>query len=190
MRLEIVQYGEKVLHQKGKKIEKFDDELMALFEDMVDAMDEAEGIGLASQQVGRALQFCVVDLAGMDPDFEYTIDGSKPPLDLFMPMSICNPKVETIGKPNITVYEEGCLSFPDVRADVERPDWIRCKFQDVNGTKHVIECNGLLGRCIQHEVDHLNGILYIDRMKKRVLKKVQLRINQIQAKTLQRLSQK
>ena len=189
MSLEIVQYGEKVLHQSGEPIESFDRELAQLFEDMVDTMYEAEGIGLAAQQIGKALQFCVVDIRGMDPDYEYTLDGARPPLDLFMPMGICNPKVEAIGKPSITSYEEGCLSFPDLRGDVERPDWIRCAFQDINGVPHTIECNGILGRCIQHEVDHLNGVLFTDRMKKRALKKIQMTVNQIQAKTLQRLSQ-
>lgn len=186
MLLQIVQYGEKVLHQTGKPITKFNDDLVELFEDMVDTMYEAEGIGLAAQQVGLALQFCVVDLTGCDPDFEYTLDGAKPPIDLFMPMAIANPKVE-IMKSEVIPYEEGCLSFPEIRGEVERNDWIRCKFQDLDGIPHVIEANGLLGRCIQHEVDHLNGILFIDRMKKRVLKKIQTPINQLKAKTQQSL---
>ncbi|MCL4156933.1 UNVERIFIED_CONTAM: hypothetical protein GTU68_009483 [Idotea baltica] len=155
------------------QIETFDEELSSLFGDMVDTMYDAEGIGLAAQQIGKALQFCVVDVRGMDPDYE--------------PMGICNPEVEIIGKPEITTYEEGCLSFPDLRGDVERPDWIRCKFQDVQGVAHTIECNGILGRCIQHEVDHLNGVLFIDRMKKRVLKKIQPQVSQIQTNTQQRL---
>ncbi|MBC2605994.1 peptide deformylase [Pelagicoccus albus] len=186
MLLQIVQYGEKVLHQKGEPVTEFDEELRDLFENMVDTMYEAEGIGLAAQQVGLALQFCVVDLKGCDPDFEYTFDGAKPPLDLFMPIGMCNPKVEVLD-PKEESYEEGCLSFPDIRADVERPEKIRCEYQDINGNPHVIEADGLFGRCIQHEVDHLNGILFTDRMRKRVLKKIQLPINQLKAKTLQRL---
>jgi len=186
MRLQIVQYGEKVLHQTGEPITEFDAELRTLFEDMVDTMYEAEGIGLAAQQIGMASQFCVVDLNGCDPDFEYTLDGAKPPMDLFMPMALCNPKVELLDS-EVTSYEEGCLSFPNIRGDVERTDWIRCEYQDIDGNPHVIEANGLLGRCIQHEVDHLNGILFTDRMKKRVLKKIQMPVNQLKAKTLQRL---
>ncbi|MDQ8202520.1 peptide deformylase [Pelagicoccus sp. SDUM812003] len=186
MVLQIVQYGEKVLHQSGEPVTSFDDELAELFEDMVDTMYEAEGIGLAAQQIGKALQFCVVDLQGADPDFEYTLDGATPPMELFMPMGLCNPKVTPIESPE-TTYEEGCLSFPDIRGDVDRPDWIRCEYQDIDGAPHIIECNGLLGRCIQHEVDHLNGILFTDRMKKRVLKKIQLPINQLKARTQQRL---
>ncbi|MBK1878419.1 peptide deformylase [Pelagicoccus mobilis] len=189
MLLQIVQYGEKVLHETGKPVTEFDQELRTLFENMVDTMYEAEGIGLAAQQIGKALQFCVVDLNGCDPDFEYTLDGSKPPMDLFMPMALCNPKVELI-ESEVTSYEEGCLSFPNIRGDVERTDWIRCEFQDLDGTPHTIEANGLLGRCIQHEVDHLNGILFTDRMKKRMLKKIQLPVNQLKAKTLQRLKKR
>lgn len=186
MPLKIVQYGEKVLHQPGVPIAEFDKELHTLFEDMVETMYEAEGIGLAAQQVGLAKQFCVVDLEGCDPDFEYTLDGAKPPLDFFMPMAIANPKLEFIDSPK-TTYEEGCLSFPEIRGDVERTDWIRCEFQDLDGGAHVLEANGLFGRCIQHEVDHLNGILFTDRMTKRVLKKIQLPLNALKAKTVRRL---
>ena len=189
MDLEIVLYGEKILRQTGSPVEKFDSDLRELFDAMVVAMGKAEGIGLAAQQIGKALQFCVVDLRGMDPDFDYTYDGAKPPLDLIMPMAICNPRIDILD-PRETVYEEGCLSFPDIRGDIDRPDWIRCTFQDIDGVDHVIECNGLLGRCIQHEVDHLNGVLFIDRMKRKVLKRIQLPINQLKAATFQRLQAK
>lgn len=188
MLLQIVQYGEKALREPGEPVTDFDAELAKLFDDMVDTMYEADGIGLAAQQIGKPLQFCVVDLTGCDPDFEYTLDGATPPFELFMPLGLCNPKVEAL-KSMETSYEEGCLSFPDIRGEVERPDWIRCEFQDIEGGPHLIECNGLLSRCIQHEVDHLNGILFIDRMKKRALKKIQAPVNQLKAKTQQRLRQ-
>lgn len=175
-----------MLHKMGEPITEFDDELRTLFDDMVDTMYEAEGIGLAAQQVGLAKQFCVVDLTGCDPDFEYLLDGAKPPLDLFMPIGMCNPKVEVLEGP-VVAYEEGCLSFPDIRGDVERVEKIRCEYLDVYGAPHVIEANGLFGRCIQHEVDHLNGVLFIDRMRKRVLKKIQLPVNQLKATTLRRM---
>lgn len=187
--MEIVQYGEKVLHEVGKPVTEFDSKLRTLFEDMVDTMYEAEGIGLAAQQVGLALQFCVVDLNGCEPDFKYKLDGATPPLDLIMPMGLCNPKVELLAPKDVSTCEEGCLSFPDIRGDVERAEWIRCEYQDIYGNPHIIECDGLFGRCIQHEVDHLNGILFTDRMKKRMFKKIQLPVNQLKAKTLQRLKQ-
>jgi len=185
MALEIVHYGEEVLHQKGAPVTNFDESLKSLFEEMVETCIEAEGIGLASQQIGKALMFCVVDLRGVEIDFDYALDGTKPPLELFNPIGICNPKVSLIDSPK-TVYEEGCLSFPDIRGDVERPDWIRCEYQDISGIPHTIECNGLLGRCIQHEVDHLNGILFTERMKKKVLKRIQPAVNELKERTLQR----
>lgn len=184
--MEIVQYGDNVLHETGKPVIDFDANLRSLFEDMVDTMHEAEGIGLAAQQVGLALQFCVVDLTGCDLDFEYTLDGTSPPMELFMPMALCNPKVTQLAPKEKTIYEEGCLSFREIRGDVERSEWIRCEFQDLDGNPHMIECDGLLGRCILHEVDHLNGVLFIDRMKKRALKKIQMQVNQLKAQTLQK----
>lgn len=186
MVLKIVQYGEKVLHEIGKPISEFDGKLKKLFEDMVETMIDAEGIGLAAQQIGKALQFCVVDLRGMDPEYEYELDGTTPPVDLFMPIGMCNPKIDFLESEDLP-YEEGCLSFPEIRGDVVRPDLIRCSYQDVDGTPHVIVCDDLLGRCIQHEVDHLNGILFTDRMKKRVIKKIQQPINDLKAKTLREL---
>ena len=187
MTLEIVQYGEDILHQKGKEVTRFDAELKTLFENMVDTCIEAEGIGLASQQIGKALMFCVVDLRDIEADFEYKLDGTSPPLDLFNPIGMCNPTVTFIESEK-TTYEEGCLSFPDIRGDVDRPDWIRCEYQDIQGNPHVIECNGLLGRCIQHEVDHLNGILFTEQMRKKIFKRIQPEVNQLKAKTLIRLS--
>lgn len=183
MSLEIVHYGEDILLQKGEPITLFDESLRSLFDEMVETCIEAEGIGLAAQQIGRALMFCVVDLRGVEIDFDYTLDGIKPPLDLFNPIGMGNPIVTVIDSPK-TVYEEGCLSFPDIRGDVERPDWIRCEYQDIDGNPHTLECNGLLGRCIQHEVDHLNGILFTDRMKKSVLKKIWPEVIELRNRTL------
>ena len=85
-----------------------------------------------------------------------------------MPMVITNPVVAAVEEPT-TKYEEGCLSFPGIRGDVVRPDEITVKYQDEHGTPHVLHCNGLFSRCIQHEADHINGVLFIDRMDKTVL---------------------
>jgi peptide deformylase len=165
MSLAIVHYNAPVLRQKGEVIITFDVSVAKLAADMVKAMHAASGIGLAAQQIGRALQLCVIDLRDTDRDFSWELDGAQPPLELIMPMVIANPKVELLPSAK-TVYEEGCLSFPEIRGDVPRPDLIRVTFQDAQGTPHVLVCNGLFGRCIQHEVDHLNGTLFIDRMDK------------------------
>ena len=172
MSLRIVHYNDPVLRAKGEKVASFDKALISLAAQMVDAMHDAAGIGLAAQQVGRALQLCVVDLRDSDAEFSYELDGVRQPLDLIMPMVIANPKVAiTPGTPP-TIYEEGCLSFPKIRGDVERQDAITLSFQDQHGIPHTLKCDGLLARCIQHEVDHLNGVLFIDRMDKKTRAKV------------------
>jgi peptide deformylase len=168
MPLGIVHYNDPVLRTKGEKIAVFDKELAHFADQMIETMHEARGIGLAAQQVGRALQVCVVDLRAADADFDWKLDGSKPPLELFMPMVLVNPKVSVARKTPTAVLEEGCLSFPEIRGDVERAQVLTTKYFDQHGLPHALECSGLFARCILHEVDHLNGILFIDRMEKTV----------------------
>ena len=181
MILRVTQYGEPILRTVGEPITEFDDDLAQLADDMVDTMYDEDGIGLAAQQVNLALQFCVLDVRppeGEKAPFEYSFDGKQPPLDLIMPMALANPKV-TITDQSEDVYEEGCLSFPDVRGRVTRPIGVRCEFQDTEGNLHVLEATGLLGRCILHETDHLNGKLFIDNMNKRDLQRMTPRIKKI-----------
>ena len=166
MSLRIVHYNNPVLRAKGEKVTVFDGALAEFATEMIEAMHEAGGIGLAAQQVGRPLQLCVVDLREAEVDFTWELDGARPPLDLFMPMIMANPQVSFVPGTTETSYEEGCLSFPKIRGDVVRPDAIIAKFQDERGVPHLLRCDGLFARCIQHEVDHLNGILFIDRMDK------------------------
>lgn len=168
MSLRIVHYNDPVLRRKGEKVAAFDGSLAALVAEMIAAMHRAEGIGLAAQQVGRALQVCVVDLRESDAEFTWELDGKRLPLDLFMPMALVNPHVTVTAGTKETVYEEGCLSFPKIRGDVVRPDAITVKFHDERGGAHTLKCDGLFSRCIQHEVDHLNGVLFIERMDKKV----------------------
>ncbi len=167
MPLRIVHYNEPVLRTKGEKVTAFDPALADLADDMIDAMHDAGGIGLAAQQIGRALQLCVVDLRESDADFSWELDGARPPLDLFMPLVIANPQITVTPGTEKTLFEEGCLSFPKIRGDVERPEGITVKFQDQHGVPHILKCDGLFSRCIQHEADHLNGVLFIDRMDKK-----------------------
>lgn len=181
MRLRVTQYGEPILREIGKPVTEFNAELAQLANDMVETMYDEEGIGLAAQQIGKALQICIVDVRppeGVEVPFSYSYDGKQAPLDLFMPMTICNPKI-TIIDDREDVYEEGCLSFPGVNGKVNRPIGVRCEFQDVQGNPHTIEADGLLGRCILHEADHLNGELFIDKMNKRDLKKNETKIKKL-----------
>jgi peptide deformylase len=183
MSFTIVHYNAPILRKKGDKVTAFDAGLAALAEEMIDAMHQAEGIGLAAQQVGKALQLCVVDLRRAEADFTWELDGAKPPLDLFMPMVLANPRITPDRGTDESIFEEGCLSFPHIRGDVIRPDAITVHFQDERGVPHILHCNGLLSRCIQHEADHLNGILFIDRMTKPARAKVNDKVKELARET-------
>lgn len=181
MVLPIVQYNDPILRLKGTPVTAFDAELMQLSKNMIETMHTAAGIGLAAQQIGLAQQLCVIDLSKTDRDFDWELDGATTPLELIMPMVLANPKV-TILEGDDTIYEEGCLSFPGINGDVVRPDVIRVNFQDALGTPHEMFCDGLLSRCIMHEVDHLNGVLFTDRMSKKVRKTIDAEIKALAAK--------
>ncbi len=168
MSLEIVHYNDPVLRKKGEKITVFDAALASFAAEMIEAMHKAGGIGLAAQQVGRAVQLCVIDLRSAEAEFDWKIDGARTPLELFMPMVVINPKLTVARKTPTTVLEEGCLSFPEIRGDVERALEVSAKYADQDGHPHTLECTGLFARCLLHEADHLNGILFIDRMAKAV----------------------
>ena len=183
MPLPIVHYNSPVLRKKGTKVTVFDAALRTFAEEMIATMYKAAGIGLAAQQVGRAVQLCVVDLREIEAEFSWNLDGAKPPLDLFMPMIIANPEIALVPGTAEQVYEEGCLSFPKIRGDIFRPDAITVKFQDERGTPHVLQCDGLLSRCIQHETDHLNGVLFIDRMEKPVRLKIDVAVKALAKET-------
>jgi peptide deformylase len=166
MPLRIVQYNNPVLRKKGEKITVFGPVLRPLAEAMIETMHEAGGIGLAAQQVGRAVQLCVMDLRESESVFSWDLDGRRIPLEILMPLVMLNPKVTPAPGAPVVESEEGCLSFEDIRGEVPRPASIAVAFSDEAGGAHVLQCDGLLARCVQHEADHLNGILFIDRMGK------------------------
>lgn len=171
--MDLVYYDDVRLRRKGAKVESFDKELSELANQMLEKMYAARGIGLAAQQVGRDIMLTVIDLQrdANDLDFEYELDGKEVPWGLMMPLVLVNPEVKAKKKPTCW-YEEGCLSFPEINADIERPEIISVSYQDLEGNPHTLICDGILSRCIQHEVDHLNGVLFIDRMPKRTVKKL------------------
>jgi peptide deformylase len=173
------------LRRKGEKIALFDAALAHLAEQLIATMHAAEGIGLAAQQVGKPIQLCVIDLLKSDAVYTWELDGAKPPKELFMPLVLVNPKVTVAPRTPQIVVEEGCLSFPQIRGDVSRPDEITVEFSDERGDRHVLQCNGLLSRCIQHEVDHINGILFIDRMDKKARALVDTAVKALGKKTRQ-----
>ena len=187
MTLRITQYGESILHQKGSPIESFDAELSRLSKDMLEAMHQVEGIGLAAQQVGKALRFCVVDVPD-HPEYPMAciVDGKALSPSLLMPLSLANPEITPLPSDEY-YYEEGCLSFPEIRGDVVRPERILVRYQDLDGVRHELECDGLLARCIQHEADHLDGILFTERMEKKVYAQVKAEVQALKKKTLNAL---
>jgi peptide deformylase len=187
MSLKLRYFGDPVLRQSGKKIEKFDDQLVDLSSKMLEVMRESEGIGLAAQQIGLAEQFCVMDVPE-HPDYPMLciLDGKALTPSLLMPMSLANPVVTPLPSDEF-YYEEGCLSFPGINADVARPERIEVSYQDLDGVAHTLECNGLLARCIQHEVDHLNGVLFIDRMEKPTYAEIKKEVQALKQETLERL---
>jgi peptide deformylase len=163
MILEIVQYGHPALRAKGRRVEKIDARVQALAQDMLDTMHNADGVGLAAQQVGMPVQLCVIDVTEVkDRPSILRVGGNPVEIQARMPLVLINPEVETFGRPEIGV--EGCLSFPGVRTDITRPSGVRVRAQTLDGSMLEFEADGLLARAIQHEHDHLQGILFIDRV--------------------------
>jgi peptide deformylase len=160
---DIVFYGDPMLRSKGKQIDKIDEEIRLLAADMLETMYDANGVGLAAQQVGRAVQLTVIDVSDAESrPSQMWIDGQEVDPNEHMPMILINPELQLGEEPEIGT--EGCLSFPEITAEIPRSAKVRVKAQDLEGNRIEFEAAGLLGRAVQHETDHLNGILFIDRM--------------------------
>jgi len=140
-----------ILRKKSENLEKVDNELRLLLDDMLETMYSAPGIGLAAVQVGILKRLIVIDISK---------DKEKK-----NPIFLINPEIISKSK-NTSIYEEGCLSLPGHFAEIERPEECKIKYIDYDGKKKEMKANGLLATCIQHEIDHLNGILFIDYLSK------------------------
>ncbi|MEO8205177.1 MAG: peptide deformylase [Chthoniobacterales bacterium] len=163
MILDIVTYGHPALRSKGRRIEKVDEKILQLADDMIDTMHDADGLGLAAQQVGMSLQMTVLDVPPLKKrPSRMWLNGEKFDFADLMPLVLLNPEVEKSG--DILIESEGCLSFPRLQADIPRPERVRVKADLLDGGKIEFEAEGLLARAVQHEHDHLHGILFIDRM--------------------------
>ncbi len=147
--LPIKVYGEEVLREKSVNIENLDGEAVKFLEDLKQTMVQAKGLGLAANQVGKALRAFAIDLSRFDV--------------LAEPKVIVNPEIMKIGN-NLLTAEEGCLSFPGLYQNVERSDKVTIKSLDLDGKEYLFEASGLVARVIQHEIDHLDGVLFIDRI--------------------------
>jgi len=160
---EIVIYGDPVLRKKGKQIDEITEEIRTLAQDMIETMHDAHGVGLAAQQVGESMQLTVVDVSDAENrPSRMWIEGQEADPKEYMPLILINPQLE-LGR-ETEIGPEGCLSFPEITADISRAERVKVKALDLDGKPVEFEAEGLLSRAIQHETDHLNGILFIDRM--------------------------
>lgn len=160
MKLTLRTFGDPVLREKARPVAAVDDRIRRLALDMLETMYAEEGIGLAAQQVGSTDAIFVMDVpARSDVDD----NGSRLNPEVAMPMVLVNPEI-TWSSDETDVYEEGCLSFPDIRANVERPFEIEVRYLDRDGRPQQHRLRGMVSRCFQHEFDHLQGVLLCDRM--------------------------
>ena len=182
MFLPIVKYGHPVLRRKGARVETITPEITRLIEDMFETMYAAAGVGLAAQQVGQALQLTVLDVRGVK-DRPSTLEVNGKPADVaaFMPLVLINPELKPSGDP--VSGPEGCLSFPEIFEEIARPESVEVTALDKQGRGIHFKAGGLLARAIQHEVDHLNGILFIDRMTSKAKQALKPDLEALQAET-------
>lgn len=150
---ELVIYGDERLQQISEKIEKIDDEILTLINDMFETMYKERGVGLAAVQIGILKRLIVISV----PDFD---DETKPDFKL----ALINPEIIWHGEEK-EILEEGCLSFPEIRDDVARYKEIKVKYLDKEGNEQILEAEGYIAKVLQHEIDHTNGISFIDRLE-------------------------
>ena len=163
MRLLVRQYGDPILRAKGKRIEKLDDRIRELAQNMIETMHAANGVGLAAQQIGEPLQLTVLDVSQVeDRPSTMKLNGKEVDPKTAMPLILLNPQL-TLSR-ETSIGPEGCLSFPEITGEIERSDSVTARGETLEGESIEVEATGLLARALQHEVDHLNGILFIDRM--------------------------
>ncbi len=162
---EIIVLPDKQLRLVSRPVDTVNSEIRKLADDMFETMYDAPGIGLAAIQIARPLRLITMDLAKRDKEDE----ESKP-----QPRVFINPEILSFSEER-SVYEEGCLSIPEYYEEVERPARVRVRFLDLDGKVHEEDAEGLYATCIQHEIDHLNGVLFVDYLSKlkrdRVIKK-------------------
>lgn len=160
---EIVQYGHPVLRQRCRPVEVVDETITELVADMLDTMVDANGVGLAAPQVGEDLRLAVIDVSH-DPECItfLKVNGEDVELESIMPLIFINPELQFSQEKESGM--EGCLSIKGIRAEVRRPLAVKATLPQLDGSVLEIETDGLLARALQHEIDHLNGVLFVDRL--------------------------
>jgi peptide deformylase len=182
MRLSILQYGDPILRAKGKRIEKIDQHIHELVQNMIETMHAANGVGLAAPQIGESLQLTVLDVSQVE-DRPSTMKVNGKDLDpvTAMPLVLINPQIDLGGETEMGT--EGCLSFPEITGEIERAKSITVRAQNLDGEPIELETTGFLARAIQHEIDHLNGILFIDRMSSAAKTSLSSKLKRLQKET-------
>jgi len=182
MKLPILQYGDPILRAKGRRIEKIDERIRQLTQDMIETMRAANGVGLAAQQVGEALQLTVIDVSQVeDRPSTMKLNGKDVDPRTAMPLILINLEIKLAGETEFAT--EACLSFPEISGQIGRAKSVIARAQTLEDGRIEIEASGLLGRAIQHEVDHLNGVLFIDRMNSAVKAALSSRLKRMQKET-------
>ena len=182
MKLPILQYGDPILRAKGKRVQEINERIRELVADMIETMHGANGVGLAAQQVGEPLQLTVLDVSQVeDRPSTMKLNGEHIDPKSVMPIVLINPEIALSEETEAGV--EGCLSFPDITGDIERAKSVVAQAETLDGKTVRIEAGGLLARAIQHEVDHLNGILFIDRMNSAAKAALSSRLKRLQKET-------
>ena len=189
MVLKVLKYGNPVLRKKGARIEMITPAIKQLIEDMFETMYASRGVGLAAQQVGEALQLTVIDVReAVDRPSTLELDGKPADANEFMPLVLINPEIKPVSEP--VAGPEGCLSFPEIYADISRPETVDVAAMNEKGKRIQFRCGGLLARAVQHETDHLHGILFIDRMTSEAKSELQTQLDDLQADTKAELKKK
>lgn len=160
MKYRFCTYGDPVLRQKAEIIRRIDGAIKALADDMLKILNDRKGVGLAAQQIGQTIQICVVNIP-LDVDVKVP-GGPRLNPDVTFPLIMLNPVL--VAKKGTQREMEGCLSIPEIWAPVNRAAEVTASFLDIKGIQRELHVRGLLARAVQHELDHLNGVLFVDRV--------------------------
>jgi len=189
MILEVVKYGTPVLRKKGERVETITPAIKQLVADMFETMYAHKGVGLAAQQIGQALQLTVLDVRGVtDRPSTIAINDREADVAAMMPIVLINPEIKPVGEE--VIGPEGCLSFPEIFGEITRPENVDVRALNIDGKEINFRAGGLLARAIQHEFDHLQGILFIDRMDKKTRDELRPDLDDLQIETKERLKRK
>jgi len=186
--LKVRTYGDPALRRKALPVKIIDNEIIDFAEQLVFAMMKYDGVGLAATQVAVDLRMIALGVSTpkvREDKAGFVLSPGEMQLLPMMPMVMINPEIISYS-PLAEVAEEGCLSLPDIYADVKRPGSVLVRAQSIDGRIIAVECGGLLGRALQHEIDHLNGILFVDRVSDSEMTKIKNKLEKLEKSTIKK----